>query len=82
MALFSSLSDKLKSITDRMQGKTRVTEKDIKEMMREIRLALLEADVHFKVVKELVDEISAKAKGADVMESLTPAKWLKWCMRH
>ncbi|NLM18759.1 MAG: signal recognition particle protein [Clostridiaceae bacterium] len=74
MALFSSLSDKLKSITDRMQGKTRVTEKDIKEMMREIRLALLEADVHFKVVKELVDEISAKAKGADVMESLTPGQ--------
>ncbi|NLJ70152.1 MAG: signal recognition particle protein [Clostridiaceae bacterium] len=74
MALFSSLSDKLKSITDRMQGKTRVTEKDIKEMMREIRLALLEADVHFKVVKELVDDISEKAKGADVMESLTPGQ--------
>ena len=74
MALFSSLSDKLKSITDRMQGKMRVTEKDIKEMMREIRLALLEADVHFKVVKELVDEISVKAKGADVMESLTPGQ--------
>ncbi|HHT24132.1 MAG TPA: signal recognition particle protein [Clostridiaceae bacterium] len=74
MALFSSLSDKLKAITDRMQGKMRVTEKDIKEMMREIRLALLEADVHFKVVKELVDEISVKAKGADVMESLTPGQ--------
>ncbi|MGB4609731.1 MAG: signal recognition particle protein [Saccharofermentanales bacterium] len=74
MALFSSLSDKLKSITDRMQGKMRVTEKDIKDMMREIRLALLEADVHFKVVKELVDEISVKAKGADVMESLTPGQ--------
>ena len=74
MALFSSLSDKLKAITDRMQGKMRVTEKDIKEMMREIRLALLEADVHFKVVKELIDEISVKAKGADVMESLTPGQ--------
>ncbi|MDI9490847.1 MAG: signal recognition particle protein [Clostridiaceae bacterium] len=74
MALFSSLSDKLKSITDRMQGKTRVTEKDIKEMMREIRLALLEADVHFKVVKELIDDISEKVKGADVMESLTPGQ--------
>lgn len=74
MALFNSLSDKLKSITDRMQGKTRVTEKDIKEMMREIRLALLEADVHFKVVKELIDDISLKVKGSDVMESLTPGQ--------
>ncbi|NLJ95285.1 MAG: signal recognition particle protein [Clostridiaceae bacterium] len=74
MALFGSLSDKLKSITDRMQGKTRVTEKDIKAMMREIRLALLEADVHFKVVKELVDEISEKVKGEHVLDSLTPGQ--------
>lgn len=74
MALFGSLSDKLKSITDRMQGKTRVTEKDIKEMMREIKLALLEADVHFKVVKELIDEISVKVNGEHVLDSLTPGQ--------
>ncbi|HZJ68779.1 MAG TPA: signal recognition particle protein [Candidatus Eisenbacteria bacterium] len=74
MALFSSLSDKLKTITDKMQGKTRVTEKDIKEMMREIKLALLEADVHFKVVKELIDEISVKVKDESVLDSLTPGQ--------
>lgn len=74
MALFGSLSDKLKAITDRMQGKTRVTDKDIKDMMREIRLALLEADVHFKVVKDLVDEISVKVKGEHVLDSLTPGQ--------
>ncbi len=74
MALFGSLSDKLKTITDRMQGKARVTEKDIKEMMREIKLALLEADVHFKVVKELIDEISEKVKGENVLDSLTPGQ--------
>lgn len=74
MALFGNLSDKLKAITDQMQGKTRVTEKDIKQMMREIKLALLEADVHFKVVKELVDEISLKVKGEHVLESLTPGQ--------
>ncbi len=74
MALFGSLSEKLKSITDGMQGKTRVTEKDIKQMMREIKLALLEADVHFKVVKELIDEISVKVKGEHVLDSLTPGQ--------
>lgn len=74
MALFGSLSEKLKSITDGMQGKTRVTEKDIKQMMRQIKLALLEADVHFKVVKELIDEISVKVKGEHVLDSLTPGQ--------
>ncbi|NLZ71302.1 MAG: signal recognition particle protein [Clostridiaceae bacterium] len=74
MALFGSLSEKLKSIADGMQGKTRVTEKDIKQMMREIKLALLEADVHFKVVKELIDEISVKVKGEHVLDSLTPGQ--------
>jgi signal recognition particle subunit SRP54 len=74
MALFESLSTKLANITAKMRGKSRVTEQDIKDMMREIRLALLEADVNYQVVKDLVAEISEKSKGVDVMESLTPGQ--------
>lgn len=74
MPIFDGLANKLTDITSRMRGKSRVTEQDIKEMMREIRLALLEADVHYQVVKELVSEISEKSKGAEVMESLTPGQ--------
>jgi len=57
-----------------MKGKSRVTESDINEMMREIRLALLEADVNFQVVKEFVDDISVKCNKAEIMESLTPGQ--------
>ncbi len=74
MALFESLSGKLSAITQRMRGKSRVTETDIKEMMREIRMALLEADVNYQVARDLVSEISEKSRGAEVMESLTPGQ--------
>lgn len=74
MEFFGSLSQKLQKITQKMGGKVRVTEQDLKEMMREIQLALLEADVHFKVVKELVKEISEKSKGIEVQKSLTPGQ--------
>lgn len=74
MALFESLSSKLSSIANKMRGKSRVTEQDIKDMMREIRLALLEADVNFQVVKQFVDEVSEKCSGADVLASLTPGQ--------
>ncbi len=74
MAVFENLSARLSRITDAMRGKSRVTEKDIKDMMREIRLALLEADVNYQVVKDLTGEIGEKAKGAEVMESLTPGQ--------
>ncbi len=74
MALFEGLSTKLQEITARMRGKSRVTEQDIKDMMKEIRIALLEADVNYLVVKELTKEISEKAKGQDVMQSLTPGQ--------
>lgn len=74
MAILEGLTSRLSAITDKMRGKSRVTEKDIKEMMREIRLALLEADVHYGVVKELADYISEKALGSDVMKSLTPGQ--------
>lgn len=74
MALFDSLSTKLQDITAKMRGKSRVTEQGIKEMMKEIRIALLEADVNYQVVKDLTKDISAKAMGSDVMESLTPGQ--------
>ena len=74
MALFENLSSRLSRITDAMRGRSRVTEKDIKDMMREIRLALLEADVHYQVVKDLSAEISDKARGAEVLQSLTPGQ--------
>lgn len=74
MALFENLSARLSRITDAMRGKARVTEQDIKAMMREIRLALLEADVNYQVVKDLTAEITEKARGAEVMESLTPGQ--------
>jgi signal recognition particle subunit SRP54 len=74
MALFENLSGKLQETINRFRGKGRVTEKDIREMMREIKLALLEADVNFKVVKEFIAKVSERALGQDVLESLTPGQ--------
>ncbi len=73
---FESLGDKLQGVFKKMRGKGKLTEKDIKDAMREIKLALLEADVNFKVVKEFVAVISEKALGEEIMESLTPAQQL------
>ena len=73
---FESLGDKLQDVFKKMRSKGKLTEKDIKDAMREIKLALLEADVNFKVVKEFVNVVSEKALGADIMESLTPAQQL------
>ena len=72
--MFESLSQKLQNITAKMRGKARVSDSDIKEMMREIRMALLEADVNYGVVKEFVADMTEKCKGADVMESFTPGQ--------
>ena len=72
--MFESLSTKLQNITGKMRGKSRVTEADLKEMTREIRMALLEADVDYKVTKEFVEEMNEKCLGADVMGSLTPGQ--------
>ena len=72
--MFESLSQKLQNITSKMRGKARVSDSDIKEMMREIRMALLEADVNYGVVKEFVADMTEKCKGADVMESFTPGQ--------
>lgn len=73
---FESLGDKLQGVFKKLRGKGKLTEKDIKEAMREIKLALLEADVNFKIVKEFVNKVSEKALGADVLESLTPSQQL------
>ena len=71
---FESLADKLQSTFKKLRGKGKVTEKDLKEAMREVKLALLEADVNFKVVKSFINSVSERAAGAEVMESLTPAQ--------
>jgi signal recognition particle subunit SRP54 len=74
MAVFEGLSGKLQDTMNKFRGKGRVTEKDVKEMMREIKLALLEADVNFKVVKDFIAKISERSVGQDVLESLTPGQ--------
>lgn len=71
---FESLSAKLQATIKKLKGQTRVTEKDVKEFMREIRLALLEADVNYKVVKDFVANVSQKAVGQEVLESLSPGQ--------
>lgn len=71
---FENLSEKLGAALKKLKGKGVVTEKDIKESMREIKLALLEADVNYKVVKEFVAGVSKRAEGTDVLESLTPGQ--------
>ncbi len=71
---FESLADKLQSTFKKLRGKGKVSPADLKEAMREVKLALLEADVNFKVVKNFVNSVSERAAGAEVMESLTPAQ--------
>ena len=71
---FESLSDKLQETFQKLKGKGVLTEEDIDKAMREVKLALLEADVNFKVVKEFVAEVKQKALGADVLNSLTPGQ--------
>ena len=71
---FEGLADRLQSTMQKIRGKGKVTEADVKEMMREVRLALLEADVNFKVVKEFVNKVSERAVGQEVLKSLTPGQ--------
>ena len=70
---FESLSEKLNAAFKKLRGKGRLKEADIKEAMREVRMALLEADVNYKVVRDFVKTVSERAVGKDVLESLTPA---------
>ncbi|MDU4427348.1 signal recognition particle protein [Clostridium sp.] len=71
---FEGLSEKLQSTFKKLRGKGKLNEKDIKEAMREVKLALLEADVNYKVVKTFVSNVSSKCVGGDVLESLTPGQ--------
>ena len=71
---FEGLSSKLQEFTKKLKGKARITESDLKEMLREVKLALLEADVNYKIVKEFISCIQEKALGQDVLKSLTPGQ--------
>ena len=71
---FEGLSSKLQDITRKLRGKARITESDLKEMLREVKLALLEADVNYMIVKEFISQVQEKALGQDVLKSLTPGQ--------
>lgn len=71
---FEGLSSRLQEITRKIRGKARITESDLKEMLREVKLALLEADVNYKIVKDFITTIQEKALGQDVLKSLTPGQ--------
>ncbi len=71
---FEGLSSRLQEITRKLKGKARITDSDLKEMLREVKLALLEADVNYKIVKDFISTIQEKALGQDVLKSLTPGQ--------
>lgn len=71
---FEGLSEKLKGIVNKLKGKSRITEADVKEITREVKLALLEADVNYKIVKDFIETVREKALGQDVLKSLTPGQ--------
>ena len=71
---FEGLSAKLQEVTRKLRGKARITESDLKEMLREVKLALLEADVNYAIVREFINTIQEKALGQDVLKSLTPGQ--------
>ena len=71
---FESLSEKLSAVFKKLRGKGKLSEQDIKTAMREVRMALLEADVNYKVAKDFIAGVTERALGQEVMESLTPAQ--------
>ena len=71
---FESLSDKLQNIFKNLRGKGRLTEEDVKVALKEVKIALLEADVNFKVVKDFIKKVNERAIGQDVLTSLTPGQ--------
>ena len=71
---FEGLSEKLNNVFKKLKSRGKLTEADVKEAMREVRLALLEADVSYKVVKDFVAKVTKRAIGEDVLVSLTPAQ--------
>src|SRR5690606_40414050 len=71
---FEGLSERLQGTMTKIKGKGKLSEADVKEMMREVRFALIEADVNLKVVKSFIKKVSERAVGLEVMESLTPGQ--------
>ena len=71
---FESLSQKLQNVFKSLRGKGRLSEADVKTAMREVKMALLEADVSFKVVKSFINTVTERAVGQDVLNSLTPGQ--------
>ena len=71
---FDGLSARLQEITRKLSGKARISEGDLKEVLREVKLALLEADVNYKIVKDFIAVVNEKALGQDVLKSLTPGQ--------
>ncbi|HEY3426046.1 MAG TPA: signal recognition particle receptor subunit alpha, partial [Negativicutes bacterium] len=74
--VFEGLADKLQQTFKKLRGRGKLSESDVSEAMREVRMALLEADVNFKVVKDFVAKIKERAIGQEVMQSLTPAQYV------
>ena len=72
--IFEGLADRLQETFKKLRGHGKLTEDDVKSAMKEVRMALLEADVNFKVVKDFVKRVTERAIGQDVMEALTPAQ--------
>ena len=72
--IFESLAEKLQNSLSKLKGKGKLSEKDIKSAMREVKLALLEADVNYKVVKSFISKVSERSVGSEVMKSLTPGQ--------
>ena len=71
---FDSLAEKLQNVFKNLRGKGRLSEADVKAALKEVKMALLEADVNFKVVKNFVNSVQERAIGQDVLSSLTPAQ--------
>lgn len=71
---FENLSEKLQSVFKQLRSKGKLTEKDVKDAMREVKIALHEADVNYKIVKQFVNKVNERAVGAEVLESLTPGQ--------
>ncbi|MFH1560569.1 MAG: signal recognition particle receptor subunit alpha, partial [Chloroflexota bacterium] len=72
--MFEALSEKLNAVFSRLSGKGRLTEKEVDEGLREVRLALLEADVNFRVARDFVQRVRERAVGSEVLESLSPGQ--------
>ena len=72
--MFDALSKRLEAIFDRLRGRGALTEENVQEALREVRVALLEADVHFRVVKSFIEQVRQRALGQDVLKSLTPGQ--------